>query len=152
MSKPSIRERLDYVEICNVAIEETTRTNPSDTMNIKRYEQLRSLIVKDLTKDPAFAEYSSYLETKNLVLEQESITTNSQQSDLKDIQTGTPEPHEPSSYEEYVEMNGEDASIADYYSRYKNNADYTPAFDPYPDTRYPSNQFVSDSLKRAGRK
>ena len=173
MAKPSIRERLDYVEICNVAVEESKRiseaskgepfgqTHQSDLKNTKRWQQLRTLIIEDLIKDPAFVEYSSYLapEEKQTIIkhEQNSIITNSQQSDSKDIQTATPEPHEPSSYEEYVEMFGEEnTSLADYYSRYRNNADYTPAFDPYLDSRYPSGQFVDqsvdDALRRAGRK
>ena len=194
MSKPSIRERLDYVEICNaaeqyykecyerdmdiqamlvsgqmvVSEEEKEKRNKALIESIKSngdkartYHFVRGSIVEDLIKDPAFVEYFSYLATKEkqtiINSEQNSIITNSQQSDSKDIQTGTLEPHEPSSYEEYVEMFGEEnTSIADYHSRYKNNADYTPAFDPDLDSRYPSgqfvDQFVDDALGRAGRK
>ena len=115
MSKPSIRERLDYVEICNVAIEETTRTNPSDTMNIKRYEQLRSLIVKDLTKDPAFINFSYGLAGD---AKANGNTENSVAIIFNNYDKMTEEQKE---LEEYIDYNSDPAN--------RNNSDYNPVFD-----------------------
>ena len=93
MPGPTIRERLDYLDVCNVAIEyysknminsmqnsrsaktweekEKMDANSEEYSNLQqKFKAIKKMIIEDLTKDPDFLKYTSNLVSESTNLQE----------------------------------------------------------------------------------